>query len=206
MSTAIFKNYIIALSLIFGISFTAFAQEEADQNLSKKEQKALKKEQKKKAKAEKKAQAEAFEKIQHQQALVAIDSQQFVLEANQLYDRRGRTVNVQSNINFIKVEKDVGVLQIGSANLIGWNGVGGITVDGRISDWKVSKDDKNGRTTVSFNIMGSMLQARVIYDLDGTGNYCNVRIDGVFSARQLKMRGVLVPNNMSSTYEGMIRY
>ncbi|KXX72066.1 DUF4251 domain-containing protein [Flammeovirga sp. SJP92] len=205
MNTTVFKNCIIALSLILGFSLSSYAQE-AESTLSKKEQKALKKEQKKKAKEEKKAQAEAFEKLQHDQALAAIDSQQFVLEANQLYDRRGRTVNVQSNINFIKVQKDVGTLQIGSANLVGWNGVGGITVDGRISDWKVKKDDKNGRTTVSFNIMGSMLVARVIYDLDGTGNYCNVRIDGVFSARQLKMRGILVPNNMSSTYEGMIRY
>ncbi|OHX66233.1 hypothetical protein NH26_07650 [Flammeovirga pacifica] len=177
-----------------------------DTTLSKKEQKALKKEQKRKAKEQKKAEREAFEKLVNQQAQVAIDSQSFVLEATQLYDRKGRTVNVQSNINFLKVEGNTGVLQIGSAHLVGWNGVGGITVDGRISDWKVKKDEKTGRTRVEFNIMGSVLTARVTYDLDGTGNFCNATVNGVFSNGQLKMRGQLVPNNISSTFEGMIRY
>lgn len=205
MKTSIIKNIIITLSIFLGFSFSTFAQD-SDSTLTKAEKKALKKEQKKKAKAERKAQSKAFEEIQHSQALVAIDSQQFVLEANQLYDRRGRTVNVQSSINFLKVSGDVGVLQIGSAHLIGWNGVGGITVDGRISDWEVRKDEKNGRTHVTFNIMGTALVARVTYDLDGSGNYCNVRVNGVFSGRELRMRGILVPNNISSTYEGMIRY
>ncbi|ANQ49322.1 DUF4251 domain-containing protein [Flammeovirga yaeyamensis] len=200
-------KFILSIFLIIGISFTASALDIVqDTTLTKKEQKALKKEQKRKAKEEKKAQREALEKLVNQQANAAIDSQSFVLEATQLYDRRGRTVNVQSNINFLKVEGNTGVLQIGSAHLVGWNGVGGITVDGRISDWKVTKDEKTGRTRVEFNIMGSVLTARVAYDLDGTGNFCNATVNGVFSNSQLKMRGQLVPNKVSSTFEGMIRY
>ncbi|NLR90290.1 MULTISPECIES: DUF4251 domain-containing protein [Flammeovirga] len=201
------RQIILFIAMILSFSFASNAYTfQEDTTLTKKELKALKKEQKKKAKEQKKAERQALEEIAHNAAVVAIDSQSFVLEANQLYDRRGRTVNVQSNINFLKVEGDVGVLQIGSAYLIGWNGVGGITVDGRISDWKVEKDEKTGRTKVSFNIMGTTLTARVIYDLDGSGNFCNATINGVFSAGQLKMRGVLVPNNQSRTYEGMIRY
>lgn len=197
----------MSIILVMAISLSASAINIVqDTTLSKKEQKALKKEQKRKAKEQKKAEREAFEKLVNQQAQVAIDSQSFVLEATQLYDRKGRTVNVQSNINFLKVEGNTGVLQIGSAHLVGWNGVGGITVDGRISDWKVKKDEKTGRTRVEFNIMGSVLTARVTYDLDGTGNFCNATVNGVFSNGQLKMRGQLVPNNISSTFEGMIRY
>ncbi|MBB6459121.1 DUF4251 domain-containing protein [Flammeovirga kamogawensis] len=204
MNTSIIRKITFAITLLFGFTLTtAIAQETT---LTKKEQKALKKEEKRKAKEQKKAEQEAYEKIIHEQAVTAIDSQQFVLEANQLYDRRGRTVNVQSNINFIKVSGDVGVVQIGSASLVGYNGVGGITVDGKISDWKVRFDEKSKRTYVSFNIMGPTLTAKVTYDLDGVGNYANCRIDGVFSSSQLKMRGILKPNSQSKTYQGMIRY
>ncbi|WP_071397115.1 DUF4251 domain-containing protein [Flammeovirga pacifica] len=207
MKKNILYKFVMSIILVMAISLSASAINIVqDTTLSKKEQKALKKEQKRKAKEQKKAEREAFEKLVNQQAQVAIDSQSFVLEATQLYDRKGRTVNVQSNINFLKVEGNTGVLQIGSAHLVGWNGVGGITVDGRISDWKVKKDEKTGRTRVEFNIMGSVLTARVTYDLDGTGNFCNATVNGVFSNGQLKMRGQLVPNNISSTFEGMIRY
>ena len=100
------------------LTLPAFTQE-----LSKKEQKQLEKELRKEQKAEDAA----------QQAVVVdamVQYHKFVLEANTLRDKRGNSIQVSSNINFIASDSITGVVQVGSNTYIGSNGVGGVTVQG----------------------------------------------------------------------------
>ena len=112
------------------------------QDLSKKEQKQLENQLKKEQRAEEAArQAEVLDSM--------IQHQRFVLEANTLKNKRGQIFNVSSRINFIVADSLTGVIQVGTYSIgshayVRKNGLGGITVDGTIADYKCSKHKKNG--------------------------------------------------------------
>ena len=88
------------------LTLPAFTQE-----LTKKEQKQLEKELKKEQKAE-----EAAQKAQI--VGVMVHYQRFVLEANTLRDKRGNSVQVSANLNFIASDSITGVIQVGSNTYI----------------------------------------------------------------------------------------
>ena len=68
------------------------------------------------------------------QAGDAIKNASFVLEADAVTFRRGTRVFVNSTTNFISVRGDRAVVQVSpSYSYSGPNGVGGITVDGKVS-------------------------------------------------------------------------
>ena len=105
---------------------------------------------------EKRAQYKAEEKLMNEldyhNALVALQNQQFVVEADQLNLRNGATVFVNSGTNFLMVNKDRGTVQVAfNTALSGPNGIGGVTVDGNISGMK-TETDKDGNIHCSFGI------------------------------------------------------
>ena len=114
----------ILIAILVAIPTISQAQE-----LSKKEQRQLNKQLKKEQKAEEDARKAAIVGLM-------MEHGRFVLEADQLRDKRGNTVNVSSMINFIASDSINGVIQIGSQHYPGLNRVGGITVDGPISNYK----------------------------------------------------------------------
>ena len=73
------------------------------------------------------------------QARAALQNQDFVLEADNVTFKNGSTVFVNSSTNFISVKGNRAVVQISPSNFSsGPNGVGGITVDGMISDQQIT--------------------------------------------------------------------
>ena len=171
------------------LSIPAFTQE-----LSKKEQKQLEKELKKEQKAE-----EAAQKSAVVDAMVLY--QRFVLEANTLKDKRGNSLQVSANINFIAADSLTGVVQVGSNTYIGRNGVGGITVEGEISDYKFTKHERSG----SYHITYFLRTPVGSYDLRITA-YPDGRADADVSSTtwgsRLRYSGYLVPPGMSRVFKG----
>jgi hypothetical protein len=102
-----------------------------------------------------------------------IDRKTFVLEADYLQDKYGNRVPVTSLLNFIKVDSLRVVLQTGSNYNSGYNGVGGVTAEGFIENFKVSKDMKNLSYAVSFSVMTTV----GIYDI-----FMDISSDGTASA------------------------
>lgn len=87
--------------------------------------------------------------------LAFVEGKKFVLEANFLQDKYGNRISVIKDINFIYVDSEDAVLQIGNASGAGYNGVGGVTIEGKISKWNLSKDDKRHTILLELGIMGS---------------------------------------------------
>jgi len=85
-----------------------------------------------------------------------INLREFVLEANYLQGRRGELISVSSNINFVKVLGEKGTLQTGANTAYGFNGLGGVTTEGTISNYKVSKNAKSLTHRVSFDMISSI--------------------------------------------------
>jgi hypothetical protein len=187
--TMAMKRILMLLTVLL-MAIPTFSQE---QELSKKEQKKLEKELKKEQKAKEAA----------QKAMVIglmVEYQRFVLEADRLRDKRGNTVNVSSMINFIASDSINGVIQIGSQHYAGLNGVGGITVDGPISNYKYTFNEKSGSYSVSYNVRSSV----GTYDVRMTA-YADGRADATISSTwpgRVNYSGYLVPPAGSKVYKG----
>ena len=181
---------VIIFVLAALLALPAFTQE-----LSKKEQRQLEKELKKEQK-----EAEAAQQAAVVSAMV--EYHKFVLEANTLKDKRGNSQQVSSNINFISSDSLTGVIQVGSNTYIGRNGVGGVTVDGSIAEYKYSKHEKSG----SYNLSYYLRTPAGSYDVRITV-YSDGRADATVSSTtwgdQVRYSGYLVPMGISRVYKGM---
>jgi hypothetical protein len=164
------------------------------QELSKKEQRKLEKELKNEQKAEEAAQKAKIVEVM-------VHYQRFVLEANTLRDKRGNSIQVSSNLNFIASDSISGVIQVGSNTYIGSNGVGGITVEGSMSNYKYSLNEKNGPYNISYYLRTPVGR----YDVRMTA-YSDGRADADVSSTtwgdKLRYSGFLVPPAMSRVYKG----
>jgi len=182
------KRIIITVFAVL-LTLPAFTQE-----LSKKEQKQLEKELKNEQKAEEAAQKAEI-------VNVMVHSRRFVLEALTLTDKRGNSVNVSSNLNFIASDSISGVIQVGSNSYIGSNGVGGVTVSGSISEYKYSIHEKSGSYNVSYYLrtpVGSYDVRLTIYP-DGRAD---ADVSSTIWGDRLRYSGFVVPPAMSRVYKG----
>ena len=136
------------------------------------------------------------------QAMAAVRNQDFVLEADQVTFKNGMTTFVNSNTNFISVKGNRAVVQISPSNFAsGPNGLGGVTVDGMITDKQIMKD-KKGRITYSINVMGVGINAQVdVFIVPGT-NRASATIYPNFNSNTVWLDGNIVPYENSNVIEG----
>ena len=149
--------------------------------------------------AERKAQREAQkarEKAENERnyaiAVQALKEGKFVLEADQLVFKRGRSAFVSSTTNFVLMDGEHASVQIAANNaLAGPNGIGGITVDGSRKEMKITTD-KKGNVNCSFSVQGIGISAQVHITLTNGGNNASARISPNFNSNTLTLNGVLV--------------
>jgi len=133
------KNTIIIILIsLFGLSLNA------QENKTKRE---LRAEKKQKATVKR----DSLRLVQEEWA----EKQTFVLEAQQVYNKMGEMFSLTSSINFVYINGEKAIIQLGFNGIVGWNGVGGITIKGRISKYTVEKDNKNIPIYISLTIQGS---------------------------------------------------
>ena len=172
------------------IAMAAYPQE---QELSKREKKKLEKELRKE-------QAAKEGEMKAQVVALMVEYQRFVLEADMLRGKTGDQVQVSSNLNFIASDSITGVIQIGQNAYVGLNGVGGITVEGPVSNYKYTVNEKNGVFNVSYNLRSTT----GTYDIRMT-IFPDGRADATVSSNwpgQLNYAGYLVPLAQSRVYKG----
>lgn len=152
---------------------------------------------------EQKKQLEAMQdSIDHANAIKALETLDFVMEADQLVFKRGQTAYVSSNTNFISLSDDKAVVQVSPFNAVaGPNGVGGITLDGKASNIRI-KTDKKGNTTFTMNVMGAGISAIVTIRLYEGGNNASVDVNPNFNSNRVTLNGKLLPTELSSVYKG----
>ncbi|QBJ17242.1 DUF4251 domain-containing protein [Bacteroides sp. A1C1] len=159
--------------------------------------------------AERKAQREAQkarEKAENERnyaiAVQALKEGKFVLEADQLVFKRGRSAFVSSTTNFVLMDGEHASVQIAANNaLAGPNGIGSITVDGSRKEMKITTD-KKGNVNCSFSVQGIGISAQVYITLTNGGNNASARISPNFNSNTLTLNGVLVPLSQSNVYKG----
>ncbi len=179
------SNLILVLGLCF-ISSYGYSQ---DINISKQDQKEAKK-------------AESYTNFQMLDTLLM--NKEFVLEADFLEDQYGNRVNVTPVLNFIRVDSAKAVIQTGSNIYLGYNGVGGVTAEGTIRQWKITKNFKNLSYYVRFSISTTL----GFYDVNlfvTADNYARATITGLTNG-QLIYTGHLRSLNNTMVFKGQNTY
>lgn len=148
-----------------------------------------------------KREAALADSIAHLKALRSLERRDFALEADQLTLRRGRVVFVSSDTNFVTLSGDMATVQVAPFMGGGPNGIGGITLEGRVSGVRIEKL-KRGDTLFTMNVFGRGISATLNIRLYGGGNRASVSIDPNFSSNRIQLSGVLVPLDESRAFRG----
>lgn len=130
-----------------------------------------------------------------------LNDRYFVLESDYLKSRHSFTYVVNSNLNFVKVDSTNAVVQIGSNYGVGANGVGGVTVEGKITKWKLTENPQNK----SFYLEMSLMTKVGFYDVNisvGASGYATARLTGI-GPGELTFNGYLVNLDNSRVYQGI---
>ncbi|PIF05263.1 MAG: hypothetical protein CSA36_07630 [Draconibacterium sp.] len=176
------KKLIVLLALVLTASFVFATGSVQDKKSTRKE----------KRKAEQQRQYVLTKRM--------LEDRNFVLETNFLDNRYGDRFNVSPTINFIKIDNNQAVIQIGSDHGMGANGVGGVTAKGNITKWDVKENPK------SQTFQASILVSTPIGIYDLNFNICpngltSARLTGNYSG-SLTFNGRLIPVDESIVYEG----
>lgn len=154
------------------------------------------------SKEEKKRMKAVEDSINHAEAIKALETLEFALEADQIVFKRGQTAYVTPNTNFVSLSDDRAVIQVAPFNGGGGpNGVGGITLEGRASNIRI-KTDKTGNVTFTMSVLGAALSATVTISMCNGGNDASVTVSPNFSSNRVTLNGRLLPMEQSSVFEG----
>ena len=187
---------LAALVLTSMVTTTVYAQE------SNAQRRADRKAQRDAERARLKAEQQAADAVSYDDAVAALKAQKFVLEANQVMFRNGQTAFVTSNTNFVLVNQARGTVQVAFNTVYpGPNGIGGVTVDGTVSDMKMSTD-KRGNINCNFSIQGIGISAHIFLTLTNGGNNATVTISPNFNSNTMTLSGSLLPLNQSNIFKG----
>lgn len=174
---------ICFIILIYGFS-SSLAQEQ--KKLSKKEKKELK----------------ARQLEEQKQAIVdLLESKSWVIEAHTVYDRYNQSYQLNPTINFVGVKNDEGALQLGFNGLIGWNGVGGVTIDGKVTRYEVKDEKKDKTPTVVLRFQGRGIGSATINVAVNTSGQATARVSGDFGER-ISFSGLIKSLEESVVYKG----
>ena len=142
-----------------------------------------------------------MDSINFARAAAARDNMDFVLRADRLVFKYGHTAYVNSVTNFISVSGDYATVQVAPFYGGGPNGVGGITLDGRVSNVKY-ETRKNGSRSLSMSVMGSIISATLNIELYTGGNNAEVTITSNFRSNKITLTGTLTPPDDTYIYKG----
>ncbi|MCK5467467.1 MAG: DUF4251 domain-containing protein [Cyclobacteriaceae bacterium] len=176
--------------LVFCISFfivtigVSIAQE--NKKLSRKEKKELKKQQ----------------QIEQKKAILdLLSSKTWVIEAHTVFDRYNQSYQLNPTINFVGIKGEEGALQLGFDGLIGWNGVGGVTIDGKITKYEIKEGKENSSPTVNLRFQGRGVGSAIINITVNSSGQATARVNGDFGDR-ITFSGMIKSLEESSVYKG----
>lgn len=184
-------SILLVILFVFGLAANAQGNKEMDMSkLSKKERKALRKQQ---------------EEESIKMYIAILESKEWVIEAHTLYDRYQNSYILNPTINFVGMAKDHGAIQLGFDGLVGWNGVGGVTIDGSIDGYTIQerKGEKTPAARMTFRGRGTG-SATVSLSVNSSGQ-ARVDVSGNFGDR-FSFAGRFVPMSQSVVYKGQSLY
>lgn len=129
-----------------------------------------------------------------------VGTKKFVLEAHTLYDKGGRTYVLSPMTNFVGFDGENSTIQLAFTNIIGWNGIGGVTLDGRISKLEIKGNANKPNFSINVTVVnkgGGVVT--MVFRVSSDGN-ARVDMSGSYGER-LSFQGNIVALQDSRVYK-----
>ena len=198
------KRVLFILLALFAVQVSLFAQEK---KMTRKEKEAAWRAERLKKRAQEERQIMHNDSVQYVQAINAIRNGSWALEASNVTFNNGVTRFVTESTNFVSVDDGQAVVQtaFNNTNINSPNGLGGITLEGRILDEEL-KMDNEGNVYYNYNIQGAEISATVNVVITAHTNQATATVNPNFSSRQMTMSGYIYPYESAGVIEGTSGY
>ena len=198
------KVLLFFLLFVVGWQMEAFAQEK---KMTKAEREAEWRAERMKKKAAEVELEHTRDSIAFLQAVEALRSGSWALEASNISLSNGVTRFVTENTNFVSVNNGIGTVQTAfdNSNVYSPNGLGGITLQGYVSGERMSQD-AGGNIYYSYTLQGNNVSAVVYVTLAANSNHASARVDPNFSGNYIIMNGFVYSYNNSGVFVGTTSY
>lgn len=195
---------LILLALLFAAHSSLIAQEK---KMTRKEKEAAWRAARLKKRAQEEREEMHNDSIAFMQAINAVRNGSWALEASNVTFDNGVTRFVTENTNFVSVNDGQGTVQtaFNNSNINSPNGLGGITLEGRVSGEDM-RTDKEGNIYLSYNILSADISATVSVVITAYTNQATATVSPNFSSRQMTMNGYIYPYATAGIIEGSSGY
>ena len=198
------KRVFLILLALFTMQVSLFAQEK---KMTRKEKEAAWRAERLKKRAQEERQIMHSDSIQYVQAINAIRNGSWALEASNVTFNNGVTRFVTQSTNFVSVNDGQAVVQtaFNNSNINSPNGLGGITLEGRVIGEEL-KVDNEGNVYYNYSIQGAEISATVSVVITAHTNQATATVNPNFNSRQMTMSGYIYPYNSAGVIEGTSGY
>ena len=194
------RRFIFIMLALLAVQVSLFAQ---DRKMTRKEKEAAWRAERLRKRAQEERQVMHDDSIQFVQAVNAIRSGSWALEASNVTFNNGVTRFVTASTNFVSVDDGQAVVQtaFNNSNVNSPNGLGGITLEGRITSEEL-KMDKDGNVYYNYGIQGADISATVNIVVTANSNQATATVNPNFSSNQMTFSGYIYPYNTAGVIEG----
>lgn len=198
-------QYLLFLLLLLSAIFSEATAQEKKMTRSEKEA-AWRAERLRKRAAEERIEIHN-DSIEYMQAIASLKNGSWALEASNVTFNNGATNFVTESTNFISVNNGTATVQtaLNNSNIYSPNGLGGITLTGRVGNEEMSID-RYGNVYYKFSIFGSEISATVSVTLSAGSNRASATVDPNFSSLNMTMSGCIYSYNNAGIIEGTSGY
>lgn len=198
---------IFFLLAIVAIGWCIIGTAQDGKKMTRKEREAAWKAKRLKKRAEREARQAREDSINFAQAVQALQNGSWALEASSITFNNGYTEYVTPSTNFVSIDEGKGIVQTAfdNSNIYSPNGLGGVTLEGGITDAEISSD-KSGNVYYSYGIQGPYISATVHVTLNANSNNASAYVSPNFSGRNMTMEGTIYPYSTAGVFEGTPGY
>lgn len=195
---------ILAVTLIISLPITTVAQKE---KMSKAQREAAWRAERLKKREAEKAKIAAEDSIAFSQAVQALRTGSWALEAYNITFNNGITRFVTSSTNYVAVNAGEGTVQtaFNNTNISSPNGLGGVTLEGNVWGERMGTDNE-GNVFFSCSIQGSNISAVIYVTLTANSNQASAVVNANYSGNRMTFNGYLYPYNSAGIFEGQPSY
>lgn len=194
----------ISLALLFAMQASIVAQEK---KMTRKEKEAAWRAERLKKRAQEEREEMHNDSVVFMQAINAVRDGSWALEASNVTFDNGVTRFVTESTNFVSVNDGEGTVQtaFNNSNINSPNGLGGITLEGRVSGEEITTD-KEGNIYLNYSIQGADISATVSVVITANTNQATATVNPNFSSRQMTLSGYIYPYDNAGIIEGTSGY
>ena len=195
---------ILAVIFIISLPMTTAAQKN---KMSKAEREAAWRAERLKKREAEKARIATEDSIAFTQAVQALRSGSWALEASNITFNNGITRFVTSSTNYVAVNAGEGTVQtaFNNTNINSPNGLGGVTLEGNVWGERMGMDN-DGNVFFSCSIQGNGISAVIYVTLTANTNQASATVNANYSGNRMTFSGYLYPYNSAGIFEGQPSY